>query len=190
MALLLGLVLGLQAAPGQAELGAEDYLPSGTALAEAQRARVRAEIEAERRREAERAERTARARAAEQARRQAALTAAAARKSAGERLVETHCRRCHAPEVIAPVRHTRLGWSLTVLRMRTLNGARIPPQEARTIVEHLSTIQGAGPPRAVLEYGLALMALGLPGAVALYLAARRRRGKPRPGAHAAARAGR
>lgn len=173
--LLAGLLLGLWGAPGQAELGGEDYRPRGTIQDEAERARVRAEIEAERRREAERAEQDARERTQAQAQHQAALAAEAARKPAGARLAELHCQTCHAPEVIAAVRHTRLGWHLTVLRMRAINGARIPPQEARTIAQHLSTTQGAGPRLAVIEYGLALTALGLLGAPALYLVARRRR---------------
>jgi hypothetical protein len=173
--LLAALLLGLWVLQGQAELGGDDYRPSGTISDEAERARVRAEIEAERRREAARAEQAARERAAEQARRQAALAAEAARKPVGERLVEAHCQTCHAPEVIAAVRHTRLGWHLTVLRMRTLHGARIPRQAVRTIVGHLSTVRGAGTDRAAIEYGLALTAIALPVAGALHLVARRRR---------------
>lgn len=177
--LVAALLLGLWGVPGQAELGGEDYRPSGSIQDEAERARVRAEIEAERRREAERAEQQARERAEAEARRQAALAAEAARKPAGERLVEVHCQTCHAPEVIAAVRHTWLGWQLTVVRMRAINGARIPPQEARTIAQHLSTTHGAGPRLAAVEYGFALTALGLLAAPALYLAARRRRERRR-----------
>lgn len=175
------LVLGLKlwAVPAAAELSGDDYLPSAKDIDGAQRARVRAEIAVERRREAERAEQAACERAAEQARRNAARNADAAGKPKGERLVEAHCRRCHAPEAIARVRHTRLGWYLGVLRMRTVNGARIPRQEARLIVEHLSKTQGAAPQRAAIEYGLALLTLGLLGAAGLYPTARRSRAKAR-----------
>ena len=125
------LLLGLWSVSGQAELGGDDYLPSGSGLDAAERARVREEIEAERRRAAERAEQAARERAAEQARRQAALAAEAERKPEGERLVEAHCLACHDPEAIGEVLHSWLGWQLTVLRMRIFNGAVIPHRRHR-----------------------------------------------------------
>ncbi len=164
------LLLGLWSVSGQAELGGDDYLPSGSGLDAAERARVREEIEAERRRAAERAEQAAR----EQARRQAVLAAEAERKPEGERLVEVHCLRCHAPELIAATRHTWLGWQLSVQRMRILNGAQIPSPEARSIIEYLAKSQGAGPRRAAIEYGLAATLLGLLVAAATYLVTRRR----------------
>lgn len=172
--LVAALLLGLWGVPGQAELGGEDYRPSGTIRDEAERARVRAEIEAERRREAERAEQQARERAEAEARRQAALAAEAARKPAGERLIEVHCQSCHASEVIAAVRHTWLGWHLTVLRMRAVNGAKIPSEEARLIVTQLSRTQSASLREAAIEYGLAALIPGLLGASARYAATGRR----------------
>lgn len=179
LALALALALGLWGLQGQAELGSDDYLPSGPVLDAAERAQMQVEIEADRRREAARAEQAARERAAAQVLRQAELAAAAERKPEGERLVEVHCLSCHAPEVIATARHTWLGWQLSVQRMRFLHGAQIASPEALRIADHLSTTQGAGPRRVAIEYGLALMLLGLPSAAALYLATHRKRARSR-----------
>lgn len=56
--------------------------------------------------------------------------------------------------MLAAARHTWLGWHITALRMRYFNGARIPLRDLGAIATHLSRTQGAGPLRALLEYGL------------------------------------
>jgi hypothetical protein len=153
-ALAAALGLGLLTNAAWAELGSDEYGGGGATRSEAERAQVRAEIEAERQREAERARELDRAQAAEEVRRQAALAEARARLPPGAVLVETHCTVCHAPEVLAAARHTWLGWRLTALRMRYLNGARIPFRDLGAIAAHLSRTQGASTLRALVEYGL------------------------------------
>lgn len=154
---LIGVVaLGLSAWSGalQAEPGSDEYLSGTVIQSEADRERARARIEAARQREAEHAEARIRAEAAERLR-QAQLAEEAARRPLGARLTETHCSACHALEQIARVRHTELGWTLTIARMRYLNGARIPAEDAARIRAHLAHTQTAETPQAWLEYALA-----------------------------------
>jgi hypothetical protein len=153
-ALAAALALGLLTTAAWAELGSDEYGGRGSSLSEEQRARLRAEIEADRQREVERALALERAQAAAEARRQAALAEARARLPPAAVLAETHCTACHAPEVLAAARHTWLGWHLTALRMRYLNGARIPFRDLGAIAAHLSRTQGASTLRALVEYGL------------------------------------
>jgi len=155
-ALAAALGLGLLTTAAWAELGSDEYGGRGSSLSEEQRAQLRAEIAADRQREAERALELERAQAAEEVRRQAALAEARARLPPGAVLAETHCTVCHTPEVLAAVRHTWLGWHLTALRMRYLNGARIPFRDLGAIAAHLSRTQGASPLRTLVEYGLAV----------------------------------
>lgn len=54
-----------------------------------------------------------------------------------------------------------------------------PSPEAWSIIEYLAKTQGAGPRRAVIEYVLAVMLLGLPVAAVSYRATRRRRARYR-----------
>jgi hypothetical protein len=82
-------------------------------------------------------------------------------------LTETYCGTCHAPEMLETARHTGLGWSLTIARMRWLNGARIPADDAARIRAHLARTQPADPARAILEYSLAALLALLPAAWAL-----------------------
>lgn len=158
-----------------AELSSDDYRAGQGIQNEAERARARAQIEAERRREAERAEEQARERAAEQVRLAAALAAQAARRPAGALLTEARCGACHALDSMATVRHTSLGWRLTVLRMRYLNGAEISAQDADAIVDYLTQTQGAGLLQALLEYGLPGAALAALASWAIHRLRRRRR---------------
>jgi hypothetical protein len=82
----------------------------------------------------------------------------------GARLTKTHCGTCHALDQLARVRHTELGWALTIARMRSLNGARIPTEDAAQIRAHLAHAQPAETPQAWLEYGLvSLLTLLAPG---------------------------
>jgi hypothetical protein len=148
--------LALWSAGAPAELSSEDYGAGTLTRSDAELAQLRAEIEAARQREVELAMAQARAQAAEQGRLQAAVAAARARLPPGMVLAETHCGTCHAADVLAAVRHTRLGWHLTVLRMRHLNGAEIPAGDLGTIAEYLAQTQGASLAQALLEYGLAV----------------------------------
>lgn len=163
---LIGVVaLGLSGWSGalQAEPGSDEYLSGTVIQSEAERERARARIEAARQREAEHAEARTRAEAAERLR-QAQLAEEAARRPLGARLTDTHCSACHALEQIARVRHTELGWTLTIARMRYLNGARIPTEDAVQIRAHLTHVQPAETPQVWLEYGLAgLVVLLVPG---------------------------
>ncbi|CRI67725.1 putative Monoheme cytochrome c [Thiocapsa sp. KS1] len=151
----------------RAELSGDDYLGGGAMQDATERARVQAVIDAERQREAERAETLEHERAREKARREAERAAEAARHPQGEVLTKTHCGTCHAPESLMAARHTGLGWTLTIARMRWLNGARIPPEDAGRIRAHLARTQAADPARAIVEYGLAALPALLPVAWAL-----------------------
>jgi hypothetical protein len=153
--------------PSRAELSGDDYLGRSAIHDATERARVQALIDTERQREAERAETLARERAQEKARRAAEHAAESARRPQGEVLTEIHCGSCHALEMLQAARHTGLGWSLTIARMRWLNGARIPDDDAARIREHLARTQPAKRGRALVEYGLAALFVLLPIAWAL-----------------------
>lgn len=168
----------------RAELSSDDYLGGGAIQEATERARVQALIDAERQRESERAETQERARAREKARREAERAAEAARRPQGEVLTETHCGACHALETLQTARHTELGWTLTIARMRWLNGARIPDDDAALIRQHLIRTQPADLGRAMVDYGLAALFLLLLVAWALRLWSRppsieRAPGRPR-----------
>jgi hypothetical protein len=137
-----------------AELSGDAYLGDGTNRDAAERARVQAEIDTERQGEIERARAEAHEHAEEETRRRMQREAEAASRPQGEVLTQTYCGACHAPERLLTARHTDLGWTLTIARMRWLNGARIPPQDARRVRAHLARTQPAEPARAILEYGL------------------------------------
>jgi Fe-S-cluster-containing hydrogenase component 2 len=72
-----------------------------------------------------------------------------------------------AIEMLQTARHTGLGWTLTIARMRWLNGARTPPEDTGRIRAHLARTQPADPARAIVEYGLAALLALLPVAWAL-----------------------
>ncbi|MCK7578175.1 MAG: hypothetical protein MZV65_22170 [Chromatiales bacterium] len=153
---LIGVVaLGLSGLCGtlQAELGSDEYLSGTVIQSKAEREQARARIEAARQRESERAEARVRAEAAERLR-QAQLAEEADRRPLGARLTETHCGTCHALDQLGRVRHTELGWALTIARMRYLNDARIPAEDAAHIRRHLARTQPAETAQAWLEYGL------------------------------------
>jgi hypothetical protein len=172
--LLITVVLSLVSPASHAELSGDDYLGGGAIQSEAERQRVRALIHAARQREAERAEALARQRAVEESLREARLAAETSSRPVGAVLAETHCGACHAMDDLATVRHTRLGWSLTIARMRLLNRAHIPSEEAARIREHLARTQPADLARAVMEYSMAAMLALLPAFWALLLWSRRR----------------
>ncbi|MCC6008916.1 MAG: hypothetical protein JJU40_14750 [Rhodobacteraceae bacterium] len=94
------------------------------------RALVAAEIAAERARDE-----AARQAAHAEAERIAAERAA---RPLGERLVEARCLSCHDAAQIADARLGTPGWTVTVLRMEWLNGARLEPGERAVIVAHLA----------------------------------------------------
>src|SRR3569833_1844415 len=65
--------------------------------------------------------------------------------------VLTQCRRCHTTDSagimqrVSFERKTPEGWEMSVRRMVALNGVRIDPATARTIVRYLSDHQGLAP---------------------------------------------
>lgn len=115
--------------------------------AAAMRARIAAEIAAER--------------AQAEADRQIALAEAeriAAERAArplGEQLVEARCLSCHDAGQIELSRLGTPGWTITVLRMEWLNGARLEPGERAVIIGHLADRH---PDRNRMEWALVLVA--------------------------------
>lgn len=164
--LQIALATCLTSPAAHAELSGDEYL-SGGAIQNAAERRVQALIDAERQREAERADALERERAEEAARLRVQRDAEAAIRPEGAVLAERHCGSCHALEMLQSARHTGLGWSLTIVRMRWLNGAPIPPEDAARIRAHLARTQPAGPARALMEYSLTALLALLPAAWAL-----------------------
>jgi hypothetical protein len=157
LAVLAALALNLGAPQvSRAEFSAEDYGGGRALRPEPDRPRAQALIDAARRRETEQAAEQERARQAEDVRQRVAEAAREAHRPPGERLADRYCAPCHGPERIDAARHTRLGWSFTVARMRYLNRAQIPAAEASVIAAHLARTQPADLTGALLEYGLAL----------------------------------
>lgn len=162
--------------PARAEMSDDEYRSRGTAIsAPAERDRIAVELEAERLREAQEAERRA---AADRAR-QEAEAAAWARQPPGERLARQRCTGCHTLAVTEGVRRGRLGWRLTVERMRWWHGAALGSGEAARVAGHLHRTLPAGAWRDRAEIALALLScvlvLGLPW---IWHRHRRRRGAP------------
>ncbi|WP_295431612.1 hypothetical protein [uncultured Thiodictyon sp.] len=153
-AAVLALSLGTPRAP-RAELSADDYGSGGDLRPAPDRPQAQAAIDAARRRAAEQEAARERARQAEEANRLAQEAEREARRPPGERLIARYCAPCHGPERIAAARHTRLGWSFTVARMRYFNQAEIPAAAAHTIAAHLALAQPAGLAWTLAEYGLA-----------------------------------
>lgn len=137
-----------------AEMSGDDYR-SGKALGtHAERERAAMELKAERRREAEtaaRREAEARARAEREA-------AAWARLPLGERLLRSRCTACHTLAVAESPRLGRIGWRLTVERMRWWHGAALGAGEAALISGHLHRTHPASTLREWGEAALAAMA--------------------------------
>lgn len=133
-AVTLGAALALMPLVVTAEMDAEAYQTEAGALSEAERAAMRARlaagIAAERAREQE-------ARRAAQAEAERIATERAARPL-GERLVEARCLTCHDAGQIDRTALGGPGWTVTVLRMEWLNGARLQPGERTAIVAHLA----------------------------------------------------
>jgi hypothetical protein len=161
--LLAAVVLSLVTAALHAELSSEDYLGGAAIQDEAERERLRELIDAARQRELLCAQALEHEHAEEQSRRQEQRAAEVASRPPGAVLAETHCGTCHAMDVMETVRHTGLGWSLTIARMRWLNGARIPPGDAAIVRAHLARTQAADIPRAICEYGLIALIALVPG---------------------------
>ncbi len=147
--LLLGIAL-----PAWAEMEGDAYVPDGV-LDTRSRESVRARIQAEQAAEAERE----RLRQAEWRAEQARIAAEAARRPYPERLFEARCGLCHAPEQLAPYRHTWLGWQAVIARMRWLNGAPLSLSEGNVLARHLAERQGARGFAAALEWLLLAAAI-------------------------------
>lgn len=168
------LALHVAAPPAQAEMSYEDYETPPADLnpeeAEALRARIAAEIAAER----------ARAEAEAQARAEAERIEAErlAARPLGERLVEARCAACHGPESYREADLGWLGWQATVWRMDMFNGAGLQRGEHAVIVDWLHAQYPPGGARRAMEW-LALLAglLALALLPLLWLRRRRKRAK-------------
>lgn len=137
-----------------AEMSGDDYR-SGKALGSpAERERAAMELEAERRREAE----TAARREGEVRARAQREEAALARLPLGERLMRSRCTACHNLAVTESPRLGRIGWRLTVERMRWWHGAALGAGEAALISGHLHRTYPASTLRERGEVALAAVA--------------------------------
>jgi hypothetical protein len=156
--LALALVLALSSGEIlRAELEGGDYLGGAVIKDVSERERVRILIENARRLEAERARALARQEAEALAERQTLLAMEIANRPPGAILAETHCGKCHLMDQVLEVRHTWLGWTLTLARMRYINGAKISADIATQIRDHLALTQPARGMRPWLEYGMTLL---------------------------------
>jgi quinohemoprotein amine dehydrogenase len=68
----------------------------------------------------------------------------------GDNLVMTRCITCHQPkdgkvDVLAEQRKTPEGWEMTLMRMVRTYGAKLTPDELRTLVKYLSDTYGLAP---------------------------------------------
>jgi len=146
-----------------AEMEGDEYLSGAVIQTEAEREAVRRRIEQARQAEEERVLARERREAEERARQQALAAERNALRPPGAILTETHCGTCHDLEQVLAASHTWLGWTLTLARMRYLNGASIPADIIDLIQDHLVLTQPASGARRWLEYGLVLslpLALG------------------------------
>ena len=169
LASLVTLAAFLMAASVFAEMAGEDYQTDAGALSAEERAAVRARLAEEIAAERARAEETARAAATEARRREAEWAA----RPLGDRLVETRCLTCHDEGQIDAARFGTLGWTMTVLRMDLLNGAKLERGERSEIVRHLAD---RNPGRSRWEWTAAsIAALTAAGAVVLGLRRLRQR---------------
>jgi hypothetical protein len=115
----LTLSASVLATPAAAEMDAADYQLEQVIRSQAQRDRIRSEIEREVDQEAELAWRAA----LEQEQQGAEAAAAEARRPFPERLLQARCTLCHPPGNYLNQHHTLLGWHLVIARMRWLNRA-------------------------------------------------------------------
>lgn len=143
-----------------AEPDAASYQTKAGALTDAERAAMRtrlaAEIAAERAREDE-ARRSAQAEAER-------IAADRAARPFGERLVEARCLICHDAGQIERTALGAPGWTVTVLRMEWLNGARLETGERVAIVAYLAarhTNRNVGEWAAVLAASVLAASLAL-----------------------------
>lgn len=173
-ALAAGLLVASTLSPGmvRAEMEDRDYQTTSPALdaeeADKVRRRIAEEVAAEARVAAERARIEAEAAHAAEAVRAA--------RPRGVRLLEERCTSCHGLDRIEATAYGRLGWHLTVLRMRWVNGARLDGEEARVVAEHLHDERRASLEWQILELVALLATAAAPVAMLrLFLVRRRRR---------------
>lgn len=149
-----GTAVGDMSFEEQLEERAQDNVPVDEARQEEVRARIRAELEAARIRAAEEEER----RRQEEAERQRAWEAL----PLPYRLTVTHCSGCHPAEAYESKAYTRLGWELTLMRMRYLNGMELEPGERTQIVSYLVENHPASTGRAIMEVVVGVIMLATP----------------------------
>lgn len=153
-AVAFGLTLALIPLVAAAELDAEAYQTEADALTEAERAAMRARLAAEIAEERAREEAARRAAQAEAER----IAVERAARPLGERLVEARCLSCHDVGQIDRTSLGTPGWTITVIRMEWLNGARLEPGERAVIVGHLSDRH---PDRTLMEWAFVVTAGGV-----------------------------
>jgi quinohemoprotein amine dehydrogenase len=71
-------------------------------------------------------------------------------QESGDNLAMTRCITCHQPkdgkiDVVAEQRKTPEGWEMTLMRMVRTHGAKLTPDELRTLVKYLSDTYGLAP---------------------------------------------
>ncbi|MFN2309865.1 MAG: hypothetical protein ABR553_09060 [Gammaproteobacteria bacterium] len=140
--------------PALADLETEAYIGKGSALSEAERARVQAEIARDIALEQEKDQaRLAQERALEQAR-----TADLAARPWPVQLLERRCTVCHAADYYQTKTYSRLRWELVILRMQWQNDTPLEPGERGLLATHLATSQPATGTRALSEALLLVVA--------------------------------
>ncbi|MCC5992484.1 MAG: hypothetical protein JJT99_08155 [Rhodobacteraceae bacterium] len=167
----LALLVLLLAVPVQAEMDPSDYAVPPADLtpeeAEALRARIAAEIAADRGRADAEAEVRRKAEAEEAAR--------LAARPLGEQLVDLRCASCHSADSYQQADLGWLGWHATVWRMDLLNGAGLGAGEHGLIADWLYAQHPPTGARAALEWlALLLVAVALPLPWALWRRHKRR----------------
>lgn len=153
-AVAFGLTLALIPLGAAAELDAEAYQTKAGALTDAERAAMRARLAAEIAEERAREEAARRAAEAETER----IAVERAARPLGERLVEARCLSCHDAGQIDRTILGTPGWTITVIRMEWLNGARLEPGERPVIVGYLADRH---PDRTFVEWALVVTAGGV-----------------------------
>lgn len=136
----------------QLEEKAKEDRPVDESLRDELQARIEAALEADRVRQIEEEERL---RTEEEARRREWEA-----RPLPYRLTYTRCTVCHTAEASFEARaYSRIGWELTILRMRVLNDAHVGPGERAQIAGYLASAHPVSTARAVGEVVLGLVLL-------------------------------
>ena len=74
------------------------------------------------------------------------------RDIAGAQLIEARCTKCHSGFNYEDKAHTRVGWTLVILRMQLFNGATFKRGERAIIIDYLAETRPASPIRTAAEF--------------------------------------